>query len=812
MWLFPKRKKIIEEKGSILEELWTCSFKDIRKNRFELENTESMKSEIRSDKLCLTAKKQNLFVWSLNEEYRYKNFVLDAVCSIDKDNGHSAAGVLFRYANESNYYYFLISENGYFRLDVIFNGSPRILIPWTLCKLDTADKIGIRLIVRGESITLYLNEDWLGEIDDDSIDAGFTAFGGQNFSNKDTANFSLSEITIESRSVEVESIYQSQAKQGIVPLESRLEFAKRLFEQGQYSAVLVQIKKALKVYPENYNLSLLMAMSLSRIGLYDEALKALESCSGTINQDIIVEKAGILYKKNSLIELKNFLNSNISFLKSNAFLLNLMGNTLDALGDFSGSVDYYRKSCDLEPDNAVFQLNIARSLEKMSEIKSAFSHYYEAALCFFREENYEDLFKVILGMDRLFPASQEARILEGKVLFHEKKTEEAFKIFKKLKEENLQDSSVDFLYGIILREKGNSDAALQLFKKSAEEAVEYYPYWFKYAETLYLMGLPAKEEALTAIKLEENNAWAHNLYGLILLSENKYSEAKKSFAIACELDKDSVDILINYSDAVAAVDGIEKALFLLTGKTGLASVQNQMGNLFYANGNYSEATDSYRRAVSISPENTVYRENLASSLIKQDYILAAEEILSELISEKSSASVLEMIAQVAFRKGEYRRADISFVEAIKLEPDNFRILLNYGDFLYTRLKYKEAGDIAERIISIAANSKISKSIIETANLLMQKVDAALNDRYECDSCGHEWIVPKNIPVIDVVRIHGEPDGESPAGKCKKCGNVYCVKCSMDHIRDKRFVCPDCDEYLKLSENYLKYLAMKYAEE
>jgi len=812
MWLFPKRKRKIQEKSSIIEELWTCSFLDKSKNRFELENTEFMTSEIRDNKLRLTAKKQNLFAWSLNNEYRYKDFVLNARLSINRDNGHSAAGILFRYANESNYYYFMISENGYFRLDVVFNGSPRLLIPWTLCSLESIDKIGISLIVHGETISIFINEAWVAEIDDDTIDAGYTAFGGQNFSKNDIAQFTLSEIIIESRSVKVESQYQSKVKQGRVPLEGRLKFAKRLFEQGQYSAVLIQIKKALKNYPENYNLSFLMAMSLSRIGLYDDALKALDSCSENINQDIVVEKASILYRKNSLIELKDFLILNINFLEKDAFLLNLMGNTYDALGDFSESVNYYRQSCDLEPDNAVFQLNIARSLEKILDKDLAFSHYYKAALCFFREENYEELLKIILDMNRLVPLNKEGRILEGKVLFHEKKLDEAFLIFKKLKDEKVEDSSVDFLYGIILRERGLNEEALSLFKSSAVNNVDYYPYWFKYAETLYLMDLPAKNEILTAINLNPDNAWAHNLSGLILLSDNEYESAKKSFAKARELDMDSVDILINYSNAVAAVDGIEEALSLFTSKTGLAAVQNQMGNLFYDNGKYTEASDSYRRSVSLEPKNIAYRENLASALIKQDYVLAAEEILSEVIAENPSSLSFEMIAQVAFRKGEYKRADISFAEAIKLEPDNFRILLNYGDFLYTRLKYNEAGDIAERILNAAKTKKLSKSIIETATLLLQKVEAALNDRYKCNSCGREWIVAKNIPIIDVVRIHGEPDGESPAGKCPKCGKVYCVNCAIEHIRDNRFVCPDCDEYLKLSENYLKYLAMEYAKE
>lgn len=814
MWLFRKRKKI--EKDTIVGELWEYKFRQKGKNRFELEDTESLKVDIRDKSLWLTTKKQNIFVWSLNNFYRYKDFVLDAVLSIDQDNGHSAAGILFRYADDRNYYYLMVSEDGYFRLDVVFNGTPRILIPWTSCKLESPQEIRIRIIVHGFSLVLFMNNVWIGEIDDDTIDAGYIAFGGQNFSNNDVACFALSEIRIESRAVEVEVLYHSQVKNGMIPAENRKKLAERLFDSGQYGAVLIQIKKILKKSPINDELSFLMAKSLSRLGSYDEALKSFDSCSkmiGQHNKDLIIEKSSLLYRMNRLLDLRDFLNSNSDILIKDPFLLNLMGNTEDGLGCFTMAVDYYRQACNKESENGVFRLNIARTLEKSGNPESSFSFYHEAALCFFRDENYDDLTQIISSMNRIKPGNKEGRILEGKVLFDEGRLNEASLIFQELRKEGLEDTTVDFLYGIILRERGEDGEALSLFKRSAEKEKNFYPYWFRYAETMYLMGLPAEAIVLKTIELEPDNPWAHNLFGLVLLSENRGEEAKLSLSRALELEKDSIDILINYSDAVASVDGIKEALSLFTEGSDIPPVQNQLGNLLYDSGDYEKAADSYRKAVDGDSSNRNYKENLASALIKQDYILAAEEILSSLMEEHLTSSTLEMVAQVAFRKGEYKRADASFIEAIKLEPMNFRILLNYGDFLYTRLDYKGAGALADKVLteSDKEGAGTRKKESDDARALLAKIKTALNDKYECSSCGREWWVPKNISVIDVVRLHGEPNGESPAGKCKVCGKVYCVECAMNHIRESRFVCPDCDEYLKLSENYLKYLAAYYAD-
>lgn len=817
MWLFPKKKKKEVEKDSIVSELWETEFSPVSVNRFELEDTDSMRSEIRDAGLLLTAKKSNFFIWSLNTFYRYKDFVLDARFSINKNNGHSASGFLFHYADEHNYYYLMISENGFFRLDVVFNGSPQILIPWTPCEIKSLQDIKIKIIFHGLTITLFLDEVWIGEIYDESIDAGYMAFGGQNFSGKTTADFKLTEIRIDSRAINVEMKYQSLVKNGLVPAENRRKLAERFFDSGQHSAVLIQIKKILKNNTEDYDLLLLKARSLSRLSFYNDALKALDSCvelSGVVDKDIVFEKASILYRVNRLIELRDFLNLYTDILLREPFLLNLMANAEDGLGGFDSAINYYKQASDLEPESGIFLLNLARTLEKSGSIDSSFTSYSKAALCLFRDENYTELTQIILNMSRLKPGNKEGRILEGKVLFQEERLDEAYIIFHKLRAEDLEDSSVDFLYGIILRDRGRQEEALSLFKSSALREPDYYPYWFKYAETLHLMGKSALDTVLRAIDLEKDNPWGHNLHGLILLSENRAADAKLSFARALELEKDSIDLLINYSNAVSVVDGVDAAISLFADRlvdSKIPSVQNQLGNLYYDREEYENASNCYKIAVSGDPSNRTFKENLSSSLIKEDYILAAEEILSDLMEEYLSSSTLEMTAQVAFRKGEYKRSEASYLEALKLEPTNLRILLNYADFLYTRLNYSEVERIAEKIIEISKKKRVEKSYIDNAEVLLGKVKSALNSRHECSSCGLEWWVPKNAQIIEVVRLHGEPHSDSPAGKCKVCGKVYCVKCAIDNIKNNRFVCSDCDEYLKLSENYLKYLAMEYAK-
>jgi hypothetical protein len=54
-------------------------------------------------------------------------------------------------------------------------------------------------------------------------------------------------------------------------------------------------------------------------------------------------------------------------------------------------------------------------------------------------------------------------------------------------------------------------------------------------------------------------------------------------------------------------------------------------------------------------------------------------------------------------------------------------------------------------------------------------------------------------------VRGEPPAAAPAGRCPACKKVYCVGCASAHLREMRFYCPDDGEFLRLSDDPLKWL-------
>jgi predicted RNA-binding Zn-ribbon protein involved in translation (DUF1610 family) len=92
--------------------------------------------------------------------------------------------------------------------------------------------------------------------------------------------------------------------------------------------------------------------------------------------------------------------------------------------------------------------------------------------------------------------------------------------------------------------------------------------------------------------------------------------------------------------------------------------------------------------------------------------------------------------------------------------------------------------------------------------LLERIRAEHEERLSCATCGREWWVPRELPPQPSIRIRGEPPADAPAGRCPQCGKIYCVGCASAHLRDMRFVCPDCGELLKLNEDSLKWLLAK----
>lgn len=796
------KRKPEKDTFSLIEENWYTNFTGNRKNRFEQEDTATYAAVVENKTLNLQLKKKDLFAWIDNPLYRYSDFFIEADLSFKQTNGHCSVGFLLRRSNESNYYYFLISNKGYFRFDVVFNGHPRPLIDWTPCDLPE-EKLFIRLLARGNNFSFFLEADWIGEVEDSTLIAGGISFAAQNYDEKDQAGFSLHQFRINSIPIEIEAQYYRWNKYIPIEPESRIQLARTFFSINQFTAAVVQLGKAFRDHSPDADEYFLLGECQANLGAYEEALENICNVLSIRPDDrqALTEKANLLYKLNRFLELRDFLKSHISGFADSSVLWNLYGNAWYSLGNWQQAALAYHKAGDIEPDMPIFLLNAARAYDRLKNTEKALEHFLQAARLFFRQEAYEDLARILPRVEALDKKNNEVLSIKGKVLFQEHNFSEAKKIFKSLLDEGYEDSSVEFMYGLLLVSERDRQAADFYLQKAADSEPEFYLYWFRLAENrLILFGDPG--DALQhALERAPENRWVLNLAGQYYLESGAPEKAATYLEKACVNSENECEIYINYSEALFQSGDVEASLAVLKNIDNNSNALNQMANIETRRGNLQEAITLYERAMAIDSFNPAIKENCASAYIEIDMVNRAEEILAGLIDRNPSGRAYNLIGNIARIKGEPQRAESAYTEGIRAEPENHDLLLNLADL------YIEKGDFGSAVDTLEKVPDGSEP--ERSARLRQRLRKSTHMQYICSGCGLEWWVPLDIGPQPQLKIQGEPPRESPAGKCPECGAVYCIRCAEKHLKEERFFCQKCNENLKLSDDHLKYLVSSY---
>ncbi|MFO7848588.1 MAG: tetratricopeptide repeat protein [Spirochaetia bacterium] len=818
-WLLSKIKRKPRQ-GELVSEQWQSRFLHPKKERFKAEEGEKHRVLMKRGYLSLELNSSNLFAWSLNPVYRYRNFVMDMNLSFDPENGHSAAGALFRYVSEENYYYALLSNRGYFRFDVVFNGNPITLIPWMRVEipdLENSDEDGeiiFRIIAHESTFAFFINGEWIAELNDEMIDAGYTAFAGQNYDEKERARFYLHHFLIETRAVEVEVLYQRWVNYIEPEPQRRFNLARRFYEMEQYTPALIQLKKAFQSREPDSEERFFLAEILIGLGMYNDALvqveKALERDRNF--EEAKIEKANLLYLLNRFLDAKEWAEHIREDFPNHAPLHNLLGNTEFSLGNWEAAAQWYERSIEIEPDMPIFMLNAARAHDNAENVERAAELYRRAAEGFFRQEAYDEILPISLRMGELKPEDPFMASIEGKMRFQEGKLPEAERTFLKLIDSGAAESDIYFLEGIIKMQQNSPERAAEFLRVAVDIEPDFHLYRLRFAESLHLAGLPAQEELHKAIELLPEEGWTCNLAGLIALEDGEDEKAVEYLEKAYEALPEERDVQLNYSTALFRLKGIESAEAVLTLDKD-PYILNHLGNLYADTGNTQRGVELYRRALDSLPKEPAFLENMASALLNEGRPAEAEEYVVRLLDtgEQNSEGAYKIIAQVAKEKGEFERAAAALEQALDINPGDDRLRLSLVRLLTQRENWDKVEEQLRLLEENLEGGDLNGNERDEVSELRLQVRKALENRYECASCGREWWVSKDIEPPAQVRLYGELPSESPAGKCASCGRVYCIGCAKEYMKEGRFVCPHCDENLKLSEDGLKYLAMEYAK-
>jgi len=804
------KKKDIDTEMHIFER-WRTNFGMLKQKRFQDEEGQGYAAYRKNKAYWIELSRKNVFAWVIDNYFKYSDFVITSEIMFDEHNGHSAVGFVFRYIDNENFYTFLIAKNGTFRFDVLFNGNPTHLIEWTSSPFIQRDRNELMIVARGSHFSFYVDNEWIAELQDDTLNMGKFGFAAQNYNQNAKALFKINNLDIDARSLEVEKAYYRWNNYVPVDAEQRITYAKTLYAMENYQASAVQLKKVFNHRSPTADEYFLFAECLLNLELYPDALEQIEQCL-TINpqhNQARLEKANLLYMLNRFIEARDYIKIIISDYSANAVLFNILGNCENSLGNFHNAYANYKKAYELDPDIPLFYMNAARSAEKVKRKKEALELYIKAARLFFTDENYQDLSIIVPRIVALDAGNKEVISIQAKMLYHEGKIAEARSLFVSLIEGGYQDSTIYFLLSLILIDEEDRERAYSYLKKATELEPEFPLYWFRLAETEYLLDEDPRQALKKAYELDQSDVWINNLYGLYYSEKNKLIQAAEHLNKAYAGAPREIDIVINLSDVLFREGKIKKAYEIVdktlhdTGEN--AKLINHKANLLAKEGRHEQAALRYEKALAMEPQNNIYMENCAAACIESDQITRANELLIKLVDSAPSSSVYNKLGNVALIRGEYKRAELCYNEGLALEPDNAEIKINLAALYGDRLEYTKAKQLLQQVLDVNAKAKRA-----------QKLFKRLRERFEmkllCTTCKREWWVLKELPTQEALKLYGEPPHESPAGKCNSCGKIYCIECASKNMKEKRFVCPDCDEYLKLSDDHLRYLVMQYVNE
>jgi hypothetical protein len=270
-----KNKVAVQDFEQSAFENWASSFSNPETRRFIEEEGDGYKTQFNKG-LELQLLRKNLYAWTVNPQFQYKNLILQGTIDFSKTNlskrlanklsqdaqaGSAAFGFLFRYVDESNHLSFLISNQGFFRLDAYFNGNQFPLIGWTKCpppprslnknkEAETKEtkkslgKIPLTILAYETKIAAIINGRLALMLDDDTVQSeGYIAFAGQNWTSEEVSQASLLNISLESRQMQVSAFASDLIENAYIPSDARIQLALSYAAVSRMVPALIEVKK-----------------------------------------------------------------------------------------------------------------------------------------------------------------------------------------------------------------------------------------------------------------------------------------------------------------------------------------------------------------------------------------------------------------------------------------------------------------------------------------------------------------------------------------------------------------------------------------
>lgn len=823
--LFGKKSQLPADPDEIVEEFWMTDFSRAKTSRFVEDSGDCYASTYTDHGLALKLTRKNLFAWTVNPQYRYRNMVLEALIEIpslpvphqETNAGITSAGILFRYISDSTFYSIQISDRGFIRLDAVMNSTPLPILGWTETNRATGQKredsdgdtlpylekdsvYSLRLIVRDTSITIIVNDEWVAECIDETIQsAGNIAFAAQTWNSCSHAESLLKAFSIESREMEVETLFARWNQYLPIPEQAHRKLAETWYAMGRYLPALFELRKIWKKREPRFDELLLAGQLYLSQRLYPEAeeffRRALDI--NPESSEAHAEIAGLYYLQNRWDDLQQHLETlPRETLEESSFLSSLEGHLHSWKGDHDKAAHAYTRAGERNNGQGLFFLNAGTEWHLASDNTKATAALHQAAHLFLQNDEYEDLTRCIDLLRKIRPEDPLLPAITGKLLYATGDIDGAREQLAAAVKKRTKDSAVWYLHGMILQGDGEMKKAKKTFEKAVSLEPEYGLYRFRLAEHNFNADEPYEEDLLQALEKDSENGWVYNLAALAALRNNQPDDALRHITRARSLLPREIPVLVNYAEIERRRGNLDAVLPLLSGED--PETLHAAANLLVEDGRYDEADTWYRHALHRRPYDPEILTDCAANCLERDVINEADDLLSRAFESTTNERMYQLVGVLAGKKGEYARAEVALIQGLEEFPDSPLLLYELSGVYIMTGKFEKAQKIADRLEKSGQTDK--------ARAVRKEIHEAGTNRIVCSSCGREWRVPRNIPSQGSLKLHAQPPEDLPAGTCPECHETVCIGCAKENLGDDgRFRCRRCGVPLKLIDQNVLWL-------
>ena len=267
---------------------------------------------------------------------------------------------------------------------------------------------------------------------------------------------------------------------------------------------------------------------------------------------------------------------------------------------------------------------------------------------------------------------------------------------------------------------------------------------------------------------------------------------------AVEIAPEEEEIQANVAYLVSLEEGNEAGLAYLDSLASLLpdshSLLNQRANLLTASGSFDEAVRYYEKSPAARSVEPGLSSQLRCRLPQGRHDQPRRRALSGAAGRKRRSRRDDGYRQLCLGQERVYAGRNSLPGGpwccAPLHPDAHA---NLVELLRTRRQLPEA------LSALAAAEEAFDELPSRISEVKRRLEEDAYDSFRCAGCDRLWREPKSSAPVPPARIHGEPPGHAPAGRCEECGRVYCVACASQRPAEGgRLVC-ECGGPLKLNE-------------